>query len=156
MIFTDRISQDHAVETDGFKSELALAGIGSPFDESTFINIKVTFDFDTIEYNKAVQDALLAEESEIMDLVALTKEDERVNWNEEGDKVLLLTFHHYPDSYPEGETVTTGSRYMWTVTDKEFVEWYEENNAEIVNTELAVKQLLGMPSSSNIDYVSAV
>ncbi|MGN1372828.1 MAG: hypothetical protein ACI4VK_02135 [Candidatus Coproplasma sp.] len=150
-----RILQEDAAKEDGFKAALALAGIGSPFDESTFLNIKEAFDIDAVMYNDAVQDALLAEESEIRDLVTLTEEDERVTWNEDG-KVLLLTFHKYPGSYVEGETSVTGSWYMWTVTDGEIIDWYAENQYNSTVFADKLKQVLGMPISSTNTYISAV
>ncbi|MGN0813748.1 MAG: hypothetical protein ACI4MH_00775 [Candidatus Coproplasma sp.] len=149
-----RILQGDAAKTDGFRSALALSGIGSPFDESTYLNIKSAFDFDAIDYSEAVQDAILAEESEIRELVTLTKDDERVNWNGDG-KVLLLTFHKYPDSYKEGETVTTAWT-MWTVTDGEMTEWYAQNQYPYYVFADKLKQVLGMPLSSTNTHISAV
>ena len=106
------------------------------------------------KYDAAVRDAVFAEESEIRDLVTLTADDERVSWKD--GKVLLLTFHKYPSSYPEGETITTGSWYMWTVADGEITEWYFENGNGVTDFSVAFNQLLGMPLSSNNTYVSAV
>ena len=150
-----RILQDEAKGSDGFKGALSLAGIGSPFEESTFIKINKAFDYDTAFYNAAVEDAMIAEESEIRDLVTLTTDDSRVSWNEDG-KVLLLTFHKYPDSYVEGSTFTTGDWYMWTVTDGEIIEWYKNNWGALSDRSVELKQLLGMPLSSTNCYISAV
>ncbi|MGM9970892.1 MAG: hypothetical protein ACI35W_00610 [Anaeroplasmataceae bacterium] len=150
-----RILMEDAAKTDGFKAALAFSGIGSPFDESTFLNIKEAFDFDAVEYSEAVQDALLAKESEIRELVTLTADDERVSFNEDG-KVLLLTFHKYPSSYVEGETSVTGSWYMWTVTDGEIIDWYAENQYSSTIFADKLKQVLGMPISSSNTYISAV
>ena len=149
-----RILQEDAAQTQGFKEALALAGIGSPFEESTFISIYKALDYDTAEYNAAVQDAMIAEESEIRDLVTLTTDDSRVSWKD--GKVLLLTFHKYPDSYVEGSTFTTGDWYMWTVTDGEIIEWYKDNWGDLSDMSVALKQLLGMPVSSTNCYISAV
>lgn len=149
-----RILQEDAAKVNGFKEALAFAGIGSPFNESTFKKIYEAFDFDTLNYNNAVIDSILAEENEIRDLVTLTKDDERVSWKD--DKVLLITFHNYPSSYPESEIITTGDWYMWTVTDGEMIEWFIENEEQIMDISVAFKQLLGMPLSSSNGYVSAV
>ncbi len=69
-------------------------------------------------YAMAVRDAAIAEEDEIKPLVSLTKKDPLVTWDDQG-RVLLCTWHSYPDSYPEGETVTAKWGYVWTFTDKE-------------------------------------
>lgn len=76
-------------------------------------------------YEQAVEDAVFAEESEIQPLVALTKDDELVTWDDEG-RVLLYTWHNYPDSYPEGENVTIEWGPVWTFTDKEIATHAEE------------------------------
>ena len=49
-------------------------------------------------YDSAVKDAAFAEPDEIMPLVSLTKEDPLVTWDELGERVLLCTWHNYPDS----------------------------------------------------------
>lgn len=69
-------------------------------------------------YAMAVKDAAIAEEDEIRPLVSLTRKDPLVTWDDQG-RVLLCTWHSYPDSYPEGETVTAAWGYIWTFTDKE-------------------------------------
>lgn len=69
-------------------------------------------------YALAVKDAAVAEEDEIKPLVSLAKGDPLVTWDDQG-RVLLCTWHSYPDSYPEGETVTAAWGYIWTFTDKE-------------------------------------
>ncbi|MGN1060527.1 MAG: hypothetical protein ACI4QN_02225 [Candidatus Coproplasma sp.] len=106
------------------------------------------------KYNAAVKDAMIAEESEIKELVTLTENDEMVSWKD--GKVLLLTFHKYPDSYVEGETTVTGSWYMWTVTDKEMIAWFAKYGDTVVDWSVAFNQLLGMPLSSANTHVSAV
>lgn len=76
-------------------------------------------------YEQAIEDAVFAEESEIETLVSLTKEDEFVTWDEEG-RVLLCTWHNYPDSYPVGEKVTIEWGPVWTFTDKEIYDHADE------------------------------
>lgn len=76
-------------------------------------------------YKMAVKDAAFAEEDEIKPLVSLTKDDELVTWDDKG-RVLLCTWHSYPDSYPEGETVTTKWGSVWVYTDKEMASYAEE------------------------------
>ncbi|MGN0822968.1 MAG: hypothetical protein ACI4NG_04275 [Candidatus Gallimonas sp.] len=105
-------------------------------------------------YRAAVADAVFADEDEICNLVCLTKDDASVSWKE--DKVLLVTYHNYPDSYPAGQTVTTGNWYMWTVTDREFVKRYAEVKDGVSDWSLEYKRLLGMPGDSKNAYFSAV
>lgn len=97
-------------------------------------------------YASAVGDAVFAEESEISELVTLTEEDELVSFDDQG-RVLLCTWHNYPDSYPEGETVTIEWGPVWTFTDKEMASHAEElGKAE--DPELRLKQLIGFAPDS--------
>lgn len=94
-------------------------------------------------YKMAVKDAVFAEEDEIKPLVSLTKEDKLVTWDDKG-RVLLCTWHSYPDSYPEGETITTKWGYVWTYTDKEMASYAEElKNAE--DATMRLRQLVSIP-----------
>lgn len=105
-------------------------------------------------YDDAVRDAVFAEENEILPLVSLTKEDSRVTWNEAGDRVLLLTWHNYPDSYPAGETVNLDWGTVWTFTDRELAQKY---TAEAVNADdgiMRLKQMIGFPPDSEHSTVT--
>lgn len=87
-------------------------------------------------YAMAVRDAAIAEEHEIKPLVSLTKQDPLVTWDDQG-RVLLCTWHSYPDSYPEGETVTAEWGYIWTYTDKELA----THAGELAKSEDAVMRM---------------
>lgn len=87
-------------------------------------------------YAMAVRDAAIAEEHEIKPLVSLTKQDPLVTWDGQG-RVLLCTWHSYPDSYPEGETVTAEWGYIWTYTDKELA----THAGELAKSEDAVMRM---------------
>ncbi len=93
-------------------------------------------------YNMAVRDSVFAEEDEVKPLVSLTKEDKFVTWDEKG-RVLLCTWHSYPDSYPEGETVTTKWGYVWSFTDKEIASYSDElKNA--ADAQMRLRQLIAV------------
>ena len=57
-------------------------------------------------YNLASKDAMTIEEEEILPVLAISKEEDLVRWNDEG-KVLILTFHRYPESYVPGQKAVT-------------------------------------------------
>lgn len=105
-------------------------------------------------YEQSVEDAVFAEEDEIMELVSLTSEDDRVTWDDQG-RVLLLTFHRYPDSYPEGETVTLEWGEVWTFTEKEMASRFAEEMKEDKDYDLALKHLLGLPQEKESTTVTA-
>ena len=93
-------------------------------------------------YAMAVKDAAIAEEDEIKPLVSLTKEDELVTWDDQG-RVLLCTWHSYPDSYPEGEKITTNWGYVWTFTDKE-IATYAKELKESEDAQMRLRQLISV------------
>ncbi|MGN0341243.1 MAG: hypothetical protein ACI4DO_00455 [Roseburia sp.] len=105
-------------------------------------------------YEQSVEDAVFADEDEIMDLVSLTREDDRVTWDDQG-RVLLLTFHSYPDSYPEGEAVTLEWGEVWTFTEKEMASRFAEEMKEDKDYDLALKHLLGLPQEKECTTVTA-
>lgn len=93
-------------------------------------------------YAMAVKDAAVAEEDEIKPLVSLTKDDPLVSWDDQG-RVLLCTWHSYPDSYPEGKTVTAKWGYIWTFTDKE-IATYAGEFAESEDAVMRMRQLISI------------
>lgn len=104
-------------------------------------------------YHAAVVDSMEASEDEICPLVSLTKDDKLVTWDDQG-RVLLCTWHNYPDSYPKGEKVTINWGYVWTFTDKEIA-----SNADELKTakdpEMRMKQLIGFEPDSKHSTVTA-
>lgn len=101
-------------------------------------------------YESAIRDAMFADENEIFPLVSLTSEDKMTTWNEDGC-VLLCTWHRYPDSYPEGETITVEWGPVWTFTDKEIAS-YKDELKKCKDPETRLKQLIGLPP--DCDYTT--
>lgn len=106
-------------------------------------------------YLSAVEDAKRAEENEILPLVTLTSDSDMVTWNDDGTKVLLLSWHKYPESYIAGESFTCTYGEIWTFTDKEILSWYDENSEGITDWELRLEQLIGLPAGAEYTHVSA-
>ena len=65
-----------------------------------------------ILFDQAVEDAMIAEDGEILPVVSLDEGEPYAVYDEEG-RVLLYTFHKYPDSYPDGTDVEIGSGEMY-------------------------------------------
>ena len=103
-------------------------------------------------YEQAVEDSVFAEESEIEPLVTLTKEDKLVSWDEEG-RVLLCTWHNYPDSYPEGEKVTIEWGPVWTFTDKE-IDSYADELEKADDPQMRLRQLIAFAPDSEHSTVT--
>ena len=104
----------------------------------------------------AYLDVIEATEAKIRPLVNLTKDDENITWNEAQDRVLLFTFHRYPDSYPDGEEITFTWGESWLCSVKEYAKWYKENKSNIKNVLLRTKQVLGMDEESKNTYISSM
>lgn len=106
-------------------------------------------------YDMAVRDAVFADEDEILPLITIDKDSDMVTWNEAGDKVLLLVWNKYPDSYPEGEDVELQWGAVWTFTDKELISWYRENKDSITDMTLRLEQLIGLPEGNGSTHFTA-
>ena len=98
-------------------------------------------------YALSVRDAAFADEDEIYPLISLTADDSLTSWDEEG-RVLLVTWHNYPGSYPEGETVTLSWGTVWTFTEGEIASRYADDIAKAEDQELRLKQLIGFGPDS--------
>ncbi|MFI3141596.1 MAG: hypothetical protein R3Y27_04720 [Clostridia bacterium] len=107
------------------------------------------------QYEAAVVDAMLAEESEVYDLVVLDAESDMVTFNDDNE-VLLVTWNKYPDSYPEGEVVELVYGSIWVFTDKEILAWYEETEGEISDYQLRLNQLIGLPADDDNTHFTAM
>ena len=106
--------------------------------------------------HNAYLDVIEAKQENLRPLVSLTKEDENVTWNQSKDKVLLFTFHRYPESYPNGAQITFTWGESWISSVKEYEGWYLKNKDNIKDALLRTKQLLGMSHESKNTYISSM
>ena len=49
-----------------------------------------------------------------------------MTFNQTKDKVLMLNFNNYPESYVAGQPFTCKYGVVWTITDKEIIKWFKE------------------------------
>ncbi len=105
-------------------------------------------------YAMAVKDAAFAEADEIYPLVSLTKQDKLVTWDEDG-RVLLCTWHSYPDSYPQGETVTAEWGHVWAFTGKELATHADELE-QAKDSQMRLRQLLAISPGKTHSTVTGV
>ncbi|MDO4265528.1 MAG: hypothetical protein Q4C63_03575 [Eubacteriales bacterium] len=98
-------------------------------------------------YALSVRDAAFADADEIYPLISLTPEDPLTKWDDQG-RVLLVTWHNYPGSYPEGETVTLSWGTVWTFTEDEIASKYAKDISKVKDQELRLKQLIGFGPDS--------
>lgn len=105
-------------------------------------------------YAGAVADAVDAQPDEIYPLVTLSPDSSMTTWDDKG-RVLLLTWHRDPESYPQGEEITLQNGEVWTFTDKEIRAWYQDAGEDAASIGPRLEQLIGLPLDSGYTHVSA-
>ncbi|GHU05878.1 hypothetical protein FACS1894158_10260 [Betaproteobacteria bacterium] len=105
-------------------------------------------------FNDAVIDAVFAETDEIKPLVTLVVSDPMTTWKD--GRVLLLTYHSYPDSYIASTDYVTKYGEVWTVTDKEILAWFNKNSAKESDLKARFNQLYGFPPEKKYTHFSAM
>ena len=108
------------------------------------------------QLHNAYLNVIETKEENIRPLVCLSQDDANVIWNDTKDKVLLFTFHKYPDSYPDGQEVTFTWGESWLCSLKEYESWYLNNKSNIKDPLLRTKQVLGMSDESKNTYISSM
>ncbi len=97
-------------------------------------------------YSQALQDAMLAKESDIChSLVSIDPASKNLLWRD--GRVLVVTWTKYPESYPVGTEVTTYWGDTWVTAVPELKDFITSNNLSPLDT-LRVEQLLGLPPGS--------
>ena len=104
-------------------------------------------------WEAAMADAVFSEDSEVMELVCLTKDDPQVIWDEDGERVLLVTWHDYDEPCNPGDTLA--HQDIWATSLGEMTDWYLENGSRVTDWNLRFSQLLGMPDNCGCTRFSA-
>ena len=95
-------------------------------------------------WKATMTDAVFSEDEELHELVVLTKDDDRVIWDEAGERVLLLSWHNYDDACAPGGSIRTEYGDIWATSVGEMQVWYEQNHAGVEDWDLRFSQLLGV------------
>lgn len=106
-------------------------------------------------YENAVADAVEAEPGEVYPLVTLIPGAPMTTWDDNG-RVLLLTWHDDPQSYPAGQDAVLKDGEVWTFTDGEIRSWYQDEGRDAPSLTLRLEQLIGLPRDSGYTHVSAL
>lgn len=106
-------------------------------------------------YAAATKDAMTVEPEEVLPVLTLNPGDPQTTWNQEG-KVLLLSWHRYPDSYPAGQEVTLEWDDVWCFTDQEIADWYVSNRDGVTDWTLRLEQLIGLPPDKGYTHFTAM
>ena len=144
---TADVDKDGAVTNqDATWVQCKLAGLPSLLDDGKLDNDAL--------YEIAVRDSVFADEDEIMPLVNISRDDDRVIWN--GDKVLMGLVHKYTDSYPDGEDVTLKWGDVWVFSAGEMYQWINSNSNGVNDWQERLEQLLGLPEWKKYTSVTTV
>ena len=123
-------------------------------EEETNLSAENETDLQTL-FNDAVEDAMIIEENEILPVISLAKGEEYSVCDEDG-RILLYTFHKYPDSYPDGANVTLEWGNVWTFTGGELEDWYQENKESVTDWQTRMKELIGLRPDNESNYFTAM
>lgn len=105
-------------------------------------------------YACAVKDAMTVEPEEILPVISLSEGSADAVYNDEGE-VLLLTWHRFPDSYPQGEEVSSEWGTVWTFSPVEIQSWYDENKEGVGDWDQRFRQLIGLtPDTENTHFTA--
>lgn len=106
--------------------------------------------------HQAYLNVIEATKDKLRPLINLVEGEDKVDWNQSKDKVLLFTFHRFPSSYPEKEEITFTWDESWVCSVKEYRNWAKANKDNITDPLLRTKQLLGMGEDSKNTYISSM
>lgn len=103
------------------------------------------------QYKAAIEAAKNGSCEDIRPLVSLDSNSDKVTWNAEKDKALMIAAHSTPNLFDNGAAYTVPSD-MRVFSDKEFLEWFKMNSKGVRNWPLRLRQLLGLPREENITH----
>lgn len=110
---------------------------------------------DKEKYELAVQDAMVAEENEICsDLIAITPGNSYINWSgtEDDQRVLVVTWTKYPDSFPKDSTICNTWGEIWVTVVPEMEDWFLQNYSPGKDYVHRSEELLGLPRNKGYTH----
>ena len=151
---------DALIEEEFKKAEVAVRASDIPYCEVLRGDgSKVSFaDRDSLlteQYKAAIEAAKEGGCDDIRPLVIIDSTSDKVTWNPEKDKVLMVVAHDTPDSYEPGKPVTVENG-LRVFSDREFLDWYRLNKSDVRNWPLRLRQLLGLSREDKITHFSTL
>ncbi len=99
-------------------------------------------------YYLSISDAMVTEENEIIDsLWAISPANERLQWKTINghEYVLMASFHKYPSSYPEGDSITNTWGESWLFIPGQMKSRIKDDFIQSSDTIMRICQVLGLP-----------
>lgn len=108
-------------------------------------------------YKASIQKAVTAGSDHIQSVVSLESYADMVTWNSDRNRILMVVWHNDPEYFEEGRTLKIDEKnILWTVADKEFRKWFNQNKGSIRNWPLRLRQLLGFAPDTTLNYFSTI
>ena len=107
-------------------------------------------------YKAAIPQAATAGSDQIQPLISLDTLSDMVTWNGDRNKILLVVWHNDPQRFEEGRTIKLGDEVLWTVADKEFRKWFNQNKESVRNWNRRLHQLMGYSLDTTLNYFSTI
>ena len=103
------------------------------------------------QYKAAVEAAKDGGCDQVRPLITIDSTSDKVTWNVEKSRVLMVVAHATPDLFENGMPVTVDHE-MRVFSDREILDWYKMNGKTVRNWPLRLRQLLGLPREENITH----
>ncbi|MBW8685242.1 hypothetical protein [Chitinophaga rhizophila] len=103
-------------------------------------------------YANSIADAMIADSSEVVDsLWPITAENTRLQWKTINGQsyVLMATFMRFPDSYPEGDSITNTWGDAWLFIPAQMKSRIGQTFNASSDTTMRICQLLGLPPKNS-------
>ncbi|MBQ3714808.1 MAG: hypothetical protein IKR75_00450 [Fibrobacter sp.] len=107
-------------------------------------------------FKSAIQQAASTGSDQIQPLISLDTLSDMVTWNGDRSKILLVVWHNDPERFQEGRKIKLGDEVLWTVADKEFRKWFNQNKTSVRNWTRRLHQLMGYSFDTTLTYFSTV
>lgn len=104
-------------------------------------------------YRAAVLDSMTIEDGEVLPLVTITPESDKVTWRD--GKVLMITINRHPERYRAGKSLALPGE-VWTFTDREMTAWFAAHKTGVKDWTRRLKQLVGVPPDGVYTHVTAM
>lgn len=138
-----------------FKELVEELNLFSPFEESTFQTLKKMFSYSDIDFQYAREDVIFTEANEIKTLFELSKDNELVNFNEDGKVFMIFFTNNHAEKY-FFEMVGTMLGDIRMLSADELIIWYEENKEDVIDWEQRLIELLGFKASDSQLYFAGM
>ena len=107
------------------------------------------------QYEAAIEAARDGSCEDIRPLISIDENSDKVTWNVDKNKVLMVVAHTNPAVFEDVLKVTFDKETR-VFSDKEMLEWFKANRKSVRNWPLRIRQLLGLPRGEELTHFTTV